>query len=195
MTNKSVYKSHGSLRLVLGAGLILMLGSACLYLTEHPSLVVHTSQTAGSQAASGSAAGVSADASSPIMQLMQHLQHDPNDVDTLVKLADLFLHQDDPVRAENFALRAKEVAPDNVEALYLLAIARHQQQRHAEAAASLEAALAIKDSADMRYSLGVLYIYFLNQPDKGRAMLQAALTAPGLSESLKAHIQAELAKK
>ena len=191
MTNKSTYKTHGALRLVLGAGLILMLGSACLYLTEHPSLTVHTQQASGSLPATGMA---SADVS-PVMQLMQHLKHDPNDVDTLVKLADLFLHENDPVRAENFALRAREVAPDNVDALYILAIARHQQERHAEAAAALEAALAIRDSADMRYSLGVLYIYFLNQPDKGRAMLEAALAAPGLSESLKAHIEKELAKK
>ena len=194
MTNKPAHKPHDPLRLILGAGLLLMLGSACLYLTDHPSLIVHTPQAAAPQAAPGTPAGTSAEAS-PIMQLMQHLQHDPNDVDTLVKLADLFLHQNDPVRAENFALRAREVAPDNVEALYFLAIARHEQQRHAEAAAALETALAIKDSADMRYSLGVLYIYFLNQPDKGRAMLEAALTAPGLSEALKAHIEAELAKK
>lgn len=194
MTNKTAPKTHGTLRIVLGAGLLLMLGSACLYLTERPSLTVHTPQAAAPQAATGNTMGASAEAS-PIMQLMQHLQHDPNDVDTLVKLADLFLHQNDPVRAENFALRAREVAPDNVDALYLLAIARHQQERHAEAAAALETALAIKDSADMRYSLGVLYIYFLNQPDKGRAMLEAALTAPGLSEALKTHIQTELAKK
>ena len=194
MTNKSAYKSHGALRLVLGAGLVVMLGSACLYLTEHPSLTVHTPPAAGSQTTAGTAETASTEVP-PIMQLMQHLQHDPNDVDTLVKLADLFLHQDDPVRAENFALRAKEVAPNNVDALYILAIARHQQERHAEAAAALEAALVIKDSADMRYSLGVLYIYFLNQPDKGRAVLEAALRAPGLSESLKAHIEAELAKK
>ena len=70
MTNKTAPKTHGTLRIVLGAGLLLMLGSACLYLTERPSLTVHTPQAAAPQAATGNTMGASAEAS-PIMQLMQ----------------------------------------------------------------------------------------------------------------------------
>lgn len=52
--------------------------------------------------------------------------------------------------------------------------------------------MKIKDEASVRYSLGVLYIYFLEDPKRGSEHLRAGLTDATASEELKAAIKQEL---
>ena len=96
--------------------------------------------------------------------------------------------------AENFATRALALDPRDARVRYLLGVIRHNQGKHAEAARLLEEALRDKESAPMRYSLGVLYLHYLNEPARGVEHLSEALHAPDADESLRQAIREELEK-
>lgn len=183
----------------MGVGLVLMLGSAMSYLVEHPGLIVHQQQGgAAGSAPQGMPGAPTADSqNAALMALMERLQKNPQDTEALLNLAGHFLHTDDYARAENFAMRAVMAAQGEAAAmpLYMLSMAQHSQGRHQEAAASLEKSLALKEDAETRYSLGILYRYFLKDEERGRAELQKALAAPGVTEALKKQVDSELNKK
>ena len=78
--------------------------------------------------------------------------------------------------------------------LYLLGIIQHNQNRHAEAAASLRKALASGEDASIRYSLGLLAAYYLDKPEEGLAELRKAADNPAASPELKASAREEMEK-
>ena len=65
---------------------------------------------------------------------------------------------------------------------------------NAEAAASLEKVVAAKEDPSVRYSLGILYAYYLEQPDKGLEQLQKALDNPNTPADLKKAVSEEVTK-
>lgn len=104
------------------------------------------------------------------------------------------MHTQDWQRAETFALRAVVAAPNETQPLYMLGIIQHSQNRNAEAAASLEKVVAAKEDPSVRYSLGILYAYYLDQPDKGLEQLQKALDDPNTPADLKKAVAEEVTK-
>ncbi len=184
------FRNGTLLRLVVGLGLLAMLVATGHYLIMHPSLVVHVS---GGQAGETEPSGASAGADSGVVEHMQRLKEDPDNPDVLCMVARHFLGENDLARSEHLVSRACELAPKHAEAQYLLGVVRHRQGRNDEAAAALERSLALRNDAAIRYSLGVLYTHFLNQPARGQKEFSAALEAPGLSEDLKTQIARERA--
>lgn len=191
---------------VMGLGLVAMLGAAGSYFVQNPGLTSHSApsgavasgETSGGGASGGQAMpGQPDEANSAVMALMQKLQANPNDSATLLALAQHFLHTEQVERAENFAMRAVMAAQgaDAALPLYFLGMAQHSQQRYPEAAQSLEKSLALRDDADTRFGLGILYRYFLKDEARGVAELKKALESPGATDSLRAHVAAELEKK
>ena len=85
-------------------------------------------------------------------------------------------------------------APNETQPLYMLGIIQHSQNRNAEAAASLEKVVAAKEDPSVRYSLGILYAYYLEQPDKGLEQLQKALDNPNTPADLKKAVSEEVTK-
>ena len=85
-------------------------------------------------------------------------------------------------------------APNETQPLYMLGIIQHSQNRNAEAAASLEKVVAAKEDPSIRYSLGILYAYYLEQPDKGLEQLQKALDNPNTPADLKKAVSEEVTK-
>ena len=122
-----------------------------------------------------------------VMALMQKLQKNPTDLEALVGLTEHFMHTQDWQRAETFALRAVVAAPNETQPLYMLGIIQHSQNRNAEAAASLEKVVAAKEDPSIRYSLGILYAYYLEQ-------LQKALDNPNTPADLKKAVSEEVTK-
>ena len=182
MTDQTFGKNRRSILLLITAGLVLMLVSTLSYFSANPGLVSHT--TTGTQAAAPSgqqmptSAGMDEATQQGVMALMQKLQKNPTDLEALVGLTEHFMHTQDWQRAETFALRAVVAAPNETQPLYMLGIIQHSQNRNAEAAASLEKVVAAKEDPSVRYSLGILYAYYLEQPDKGLEQLQKALDNP-----------------
>ena len=95
---------------------------------------------------------------------------------------------------QNRALRAVVAAPNETQPLYMLGIIQHSQNRNAEAAASLEKVVAAREDPSVRYSLGILYAYYLEQPDKGLEQLQKALDNPNTPADLKKAVAEEVTK-
>lgn len=191
-------KSRELVACVMGVGLVLMLGAALTYMVEQPGLIVH--QQGGAAVAPEAGAGMpgATDAqNAALMGQMERLQKNPQDTEALLNLAGHFLHTEDYARAENFAMRAVMATQGEASAtpLYMLSMAQHSQGRHQEAAISLEKSLALKEDAETRYSLGILYRYFLKDEERGKAELQKALAAPGATDVLKKQVDAELTKK
>ena len=200
MTDQTFAKNRRLILLLALAGLVVMFISTASYFASNPGLVAHT--TTGSQAtpASGqpqqapaqAAPGMDEAAQQGVMLLMQKLQKNPTDIEALTGLTEHFMHTQDWQRAETFALRAVVAAPNETQPLYMLGIIQHNQNRHAEAAASLEKVVAAKDDPSVHYSLGILYAYYLDQPAKGLEHLRKALAAPEISPDLKKGVEDEI---
>lgn len=172
---------------ILGLGLAVMLAASLKERFENP----HLSVVVEPRPVMSDAAG--ADAQS-IGALMRKVAANPQDVDALVHLVEHLVAAQNWQAAETFAQRAVALDSANPAPLYLLGVILHNQERHKEAAETLESVLKLKDEASVRYSLGVLYAYFLQEPAKGREHLAAGLADPAGSEELKASIRQELEK-
>jgi tetratricopeptide (TPR) repeat protein len=204
--------TEGSRRIVLGAlalGIAAMFASAVAWrMGDHPLVHNHGPQTVAqnspSQTAPAPASPGEPDrkkmeqaAQSPqakaIMGFMQKMKENPNDVENLLGLAQLFAEQGDFEGAMDMIQRATVAAPSDSRPPYLMGVVLGGQGKWQEAAEQLERSISLKDDASARYSLGVIYRYHLKQDDKARAHFESASKLGG-DASLASMIQAELAK-
>lgn len=180
--------SSRALIIVLALGLVIMLAASLKERFEKPSL---TEQRRPGPAAQ---AGGQDDDAQQIGKLMRQIAENPNDSTAMIHLVEHLVSAQNWDAAETFAQRAVTLDTGNSKPLYLLGVIMHNQGRNKEAAEALEKVLAIKDEASVRYSLGVLYIYFLENPAKGVEHLNAGLNDPKAAEELKKAIAQELEK-
>ena len=127
-----------------------------------------------------------------IGQLMQKIQQNPGDVPAMLHLAEHFMEDQNWTVAEKFLRRAVVAAPDNPKPLYLLGIALHNQGQNAEAADCLERVVVLRDDPSVRYSMGILYAHYLQDPMRGSQHLRTALAQPDLPDKLAELIRTEL---
>ncbi len=140
-----------------------------------------------------SAAQSKADAlTAEIGQHMQELQKDPNNYGNLVHTSDLLVQSEQWDAAESFLRRAIALDATKAQPFYLLGIVLHNQKKNKEAAVALEKVVAIDNDPSARYSLGVLYMYFLQDVLKGVEHLQKALENPKIEAELRTVIENEL---
>ncbi len=180
--------SSRALILLLALGLVVMLATSLKERFESPGL---TEQRRPGPAAQ---AGRQDDDAQQIGKLMRQIAENPNDSTAMIHLVEHLIGAQNWDAAETFAQRAITLDAANSKPLYLLGVIMHNQGRNKEAAEALEKVLAIKDEASVRYSLGVLYLYFLENPAKGVEHLKAGLQDPKASDELKAAIMQELEK-
>lgn len=173
------------LMLALMAGLLVMLGTAVWHRFSEPELVQKVAHVSAQH---------SQEEMSAVGRLMEQVSRDPTNMDSLLTLINALVKMENWDAAENFARRAIELDAKDPRPLHLLGVIQHNAGRHADAARTLEAVIALKDDASVRYSLGVLYIYYLNDKERGLAQLRAGLSLPGISDSLKKHMESELKK-
>ena len=192
--------------IMLSLGLVAMLAASLKYRLEDHPLITNIAPHTARQAApvENSAPEQALDAMAEVMQndpeqasmiaLMLRMQMNPNDPDTLLDLSDMFIRGNDLERAENFINRAAVAAPSDARQPFSLRVLRERQGKYAEAADSLERSLSMRDNPAARFSLAVLRIYHLNDKAAGKAQLETALQAPGLTDHLKKLIEEELSK-
>ena len=192
--------------IMLSLGLVAMLAASLKYRLEDHPLITNIAPHTARQAApvENSAPEQALDAMAEVMQiypeqasmiaLMLRMQMNPNDPDTLLDLSDMFIRRNDLERAENFINRAAVAAPSDARPPFYLGVLRERQGKYAEAADSLERSLSMRDNPAARFSLAVLRIYHLNDKAAGKAQLETALQAPGLTDHLKKLIEEELSK-
>lgn len=132
-----------------------------------------------------------------IGELMRAVAQNPKDGSTLLRLVEALMAVGQWQSAENFAHKALELDSaenQNPRALYLLALIHHNMGRQEQAAELLEKLLEKSENPSARYSLGILYLHYLNNPAKGIEQLQKGLAVPDAPQSLKTAIAEELRK-
>ena len=126
-----------------------------------------------------------------IMGLMQKMKENPNDVDTLLALAQTFAEQGDMEGAKDMIQRATVAAPADHRPPYLLGIVLGGQGKWQEATEQLERSVTLKDDASARYSLGVIWRYHLKNEAKARPHFDMAAKLsndPALASMIKAEL-------
>ena len=178
---------------VLALGLTIMLGTALVKRLQSPSLTEQRPQAPQMQQQQ-QGGGEEAGESDMVGALMQQVAKNPNDMDALIHLAEALMHAENWQAAETFAQRASVLDLNNPQPLFMLGVILHNLGRDNEAAQALEKVIPLRDDARVRYSLGVLYLYYLEQKDKGLACLEAGLKDPAIDAELKQAINEELEK-
>lgn len=173
------------LMLALMAGFLVMLGTAVWQRLSEPELVQKVAHVSAQHSQEEMAA---------VGRLMEQVSRDPTNMDGLLALTNALIKMENWDTAETFARRAIELDGKDPRPLHLLGVIQHNTGRNVEAAQSLEAVLKLHDDPSVRYSLGVLYIYYLEDSPRGVEHLRAGLALPGISESLQKHMQSELDK-
>ena len=126
-----------------------------------------------------------------IMGLMQKMKENPNDVETLLVLAQTFAEQGDMEGAKDMIQRAAVAAPADHRPPYLMGVVLGGQGKWQEAAGQLERSVALKDDASARYSLGVIWRYHLKDEAKARPHFDMAAKLshdPALASMIKAEL-------
>lgn len=129
--------------------------------------------------------------------LMEDVSKNPEDQKKILQLVEALLSLGQWQTAENFAQKALALdspGKQNPKALYLLALAHHNKGEHEQAADLLERLLEQKEDPSARYSLGILYIYYLKKPDEGIKHLKKGVENIAEPGSLKTAMQEEIAK-
>lgn len=176
--------SKRSLAFFLALCLLAMLGASLWQRFTSPSLTI--SRVAGMNPSEGR---------SEIGALMEQAGKNPNDRAVLLRLVEQLMAIGQWQGAENFAHRALNLDPARPDsrAMYLLAVIHHNQGRHREAAELLEKLLAREENPSARYSLGILYLHFLNNPEAGIAQMNKGLqnreTAPALAAAMREELE------
>ena len=178
---------------LMGLGLTLMLGTTVAYRLLHPDMFAPRPLPV-SQAAPAGAMSQGDQLMVHVGELMRQVQANPTDGAALVELVGHFVELEQWAPAEQFGRRAIAALPDEVKAHYLLSVALHGLSRNEEAAASLEQAVALDDSASLRYSLGILYGYYLGQKDRAAEQFRKGLEDAAASEALRKDLEQELTK-
>lgn len=127
-------------------------------------------------------------------ELMQQMQTNPNNPETLVELAMLFSEAEDYKAMLNFANRASVIDPSNPQIAYLIGMAYSQLGQNENAIEAFEFSLSLEESPVSLYALALLYLYTdaIKDKDKAQKYLEQALAIPNTSPDLKEQITQEL---
>lgn len=187
---------HPLLICLLGCAFLAILGVSVAERIMRPSLT-HQTMPATAEAGNQSMSGMPQREMDNIGRLMREAAQHPNDLNILLRLTENLLAIGQWQAAENFGQKALELNPpkkENDKILYLLSLAHHNKGEHAQAADILEKLLSGSENPSARYSLGILYAYYLNRPQEGLEQLKKGLETPNLSPALERAIREELGK-
>lgn len=177
--------------ILLGASFIFILASSLVQRFTNPDLVIHNfpAQERALEEVNENMGGIG--------RLMQIVANNPQDRNAILKLVESLMAIGQWESAENFAQKALTLEGSNASdqrALYLLALVHHNKGEHEQAAELLEKTLAKGENPSARYSLGILYIHYLNKPEQGIDELRKGIAYPAVTPNLKAVMEDELNK-
>ena len=174
---------------IVTIGCLVMLGVALYYLAN-AMLVEALNKAAAARTPESGTNGMEKDRTEETMKFMRALKDNPNDLNALVGLAHIFLHNNDSARAEVFFARAAKLAPDNASILRGLALAQMENNRLAEAEASLQHALEHGHDTENHYLLAVVYSRQLpEKKDQALQQCDAVLADANASAMLRGHAE------
>jgi tetratricopeptide (TPR) repeat protein len=107
-----------------------------------------------------------------ISELMLKLSEDPDNFDTRMELAEVFMQARDPAAAAQHLQRAVELQPENYIAHYYLGIMFYALQRYEEAVQSFEQALTLEEDPYVMFNLALLYLQYTDREAEALALLE-----------------------
>lgn len=166
-----------------------LLFAAVVYRVENPTIVQHEEQRqmpgSGGMDKMGDMAEVTA--------MMKRLQENPEDLETMRSLGMTFMEMQAWERALAFWDMVLERHEHDVMALNQKGFCLFELEKYAEAAALFEQMLGIEpDNFHAHYNLGVIYKYYLEQPDTAAAHFQAVVDAAPDDPALVSNARREL---
>lgn len=178
--------------LFLLACLGAMLFATVVYRVENPTIVQHEERRempgGGSMEKMGNMDGLSA--------MMKKLQDNPEDVDAMRSLGMSFMEMRAWDKAMSFWDMILTRAGNDVMALNQKGFCLFELERYAEAAELFEKMLGIESgNHHAHFNLGIIYKYYLSDPDKAAAHFQAVLDASPNDPELMESTRRELAGK
>lgn len=171
----------------------VMVFGAVTYRVENPSIVQHEEQKKmpggeGMGKMGGDMAGVAA--------MMKKLQENPEDVEAMRALGMSFMDMQAWEKALSFWDMILERNENDVMALNQKGFCLFELEKHAEAAELFERMLSIEPhNYHAHYNLGVIYKYYLSQPDKAATHFQAVVDAAPDDPGLMSNARRELSAK
>lgn len=118
----------------------------------------------------------------------------PSESDTVIFLADTFIAHGETKAAEIVLQKGIVASPANAVLPYLYGQALSKDFQFEKAAEQWERAISLQDSAEVRYSLGMLYRYKLMNDEKAKVHFQKASQLPAHDPALADHLKPELNK-
>lgn len=133
--------------------------------------------------------------------MIKHLEHslatlaaNPGDETALSDVTEIFIAHEETKAAEQLLQQGIMTAPNNAVLPYLYGQVLAHESRYAQAAEQWERALSLQESAEVHYSLGMLYRYQLNKEDFAKKHFQKSSGLPAHDPRLAEHLKVELAK-
>lgn len=170
---------------LLAAGIVLMVGVTVVERLSNPSLVQPTNIPTQPQAARDE---------NPLARLMRQAGEEPNNAAIQVELAMLLLGQGNVEEAQTFLNRARVLDVNNPDVPYLLGYIANFNKHYDDAAKLMEESLALADRAEVRYSVGIIYQYYLKDTKKAVEHWKKGLVSGDANEAQLKQIQLEIDK-
>lgn len=133
---------------------------------------------------------------------IKHLEHtlaslkeNPSDETALTSITEMFLAHNEIKGAEILLQKGIVSAPGNAMLPFLYGQVLAQNSQYDETAKQWERALSLQDSAELHYSLGMLYRYQLDKENLAKEHFQKAKALPQHDPRLAEHLSIELEKK
>ncbi|NLW80655.1 MAG: tetratricopeptide repeat protein [Desulfovibrionales bacterium] len=174
------------------ACLAALVFAGVVYRVENPSIVQHEERqqmpASGGMQGMGDMAGISG--------LMKKLQENPEDMEAMRSLGMSFMEMRAWDKAMSFWDMILTRAGNDVMALNQKGFCLFELERYAEAAELFEKMLGIESgNHHAHFNLGIIYKYYLSDPDKAAAHFQAVLDASPNDPELMESTRRELAGK
>ncbi len=122
------------------------------------------------------------------------LQENPADETALTSVTEIFLAHNEIKGAEMLLQKGIISAPNNAILPFLYGQVLAQNSQYEQTAEQWERALSLQDSAELHYSLGMLYRYQLDKEELAKEHFQKAGALPQHDERLAEHLKIELEK-
>lgn len=133
--------------------------------------------------------------------LIKHLEHtlatlqeNPSDETALTSITEIFLTHNEAKGAEILLQKGIVSAPRSAMLPFLYGQVLAQNSQYEQTAEQWERALSLQESAELHYSLGMLYRYQLDKENQAKEHFQKAKTLPQHDERLVEHLKIELEK-
>lgn len=133
--------------------------------------------------------------------MIKHLEHslatlaaNPGDETALSDVTEIFIAHEETEATEQLLQQGIMTTPNNAVLPYLYGQVLAHESRYAQAAEQWERALSLQESAEVHYSLGMLYRYQLNKEDFAKKHFQKSSGLPAHDPRLAEHLKVELAK-